>query len=162
LNRRVHQLVAEAFHGSRPDGLVIRHLDGDKMNNRATNLRYGTSSENAQDRLEHGRHHQLEKMHCPQGHAYDAANTRINVSPRGDVSRRCRACHRASQAARWRAKHGGVLIGGSGALQRSKTHCPSGHSYDDRNTYRAPDGKRYCRVCRRAATARYDARRKTA
>lgn len=29
----------------------------------------------------------------------------------------------------------------------AKTHCPRGHSYDDVNTYRRPDGARDCRVC---------------
>lgn len=28
------------------------------------------------------------------------------------------------------------------------THCPSGHPYDERNTYRA-HGRRYCRQCQR-------------
>jgi hypothetical protein len=31
---RVHQCVAEAFHGPCPDGLEIDHVDGDPMNNR--------------------------------------------------------------------------------------------------------------------------------
>jgi len=32
---------------------------------------------------------------------------------------------------------------------RSKTHCPSGHAYDDENTYIDPKGHRRCRACRR-------------
>jgi hypothetical protein len=34
-----------------------------------------------------------------------------------------------------------------GAWQRSKTHCPQGHPYDEVNTYIRPDGKRGCRKC---------------
>lgn len=30
-----------------------------------------------------------------------------------------------------------------------KTHCPHGHEYTEGNTYRAPDGQRVCRACRR-------------
>jgi hypothetical protein len=30
-----------------------------------------------------------------------------------------------------------------------KTHCPSGHSYDETNTYRAKNGYRKCRSCAR-------------
>lgn len=31
----------------------------------------------------------------------------------------------------------------------TKTHCPSGHPYDEANTYRAARGDRQCRTCRR-------------
>lgn len=47
LSVRVHRLVALTFLGPRPDGAVINHIDGDKCNNRATNLEYVTLSENA-------------------------------------------------------------------------------------------------------------------
>lgn len=33
----------------------------------------------------------------------------------------------------------------NGASQR--THCPTGHPYDDENTYRDPQGHRTCRTC---------------
>jgi hypothetical protein len=51
----VHKLVAEAFHGTKPVGCEIRHLDGNKTNNRADNLAYGTKKDNAADRDAHGR-----------------------------------------------------------------------------------------------------------
>lgn len=38
----------------------------------------------------------------------------------------------------------------------NKTHCPSGHPYDESNTYVWPrDGSRHCRACINAAGARY-------
>ena len=37
----------------------------------------------------------------------------------------------------------------TGEFQRSKTHCPQGHSYDSNNTYLFR-GKRNCRTCQRA------------
>lgn len=52
---RVHALVALAFIGPRPEGSVVRHLDGDHDNNRVTNLAYGTQSENVADTARHGR-----------------------------------------------------------------------------------------------------------
>jgi hypothetical protein len=33
--------------------------------------------------------------------------------------------------------------------QVNKTHCPSGHEYTRENTYRHPDGRRFCRICAR-------------
>lgn len=46
--RPVHQLVAEAFLGSRPTGKVVNHKDGDRQNNFVTNLEWVTPSENLQ------------------------------------------------------------------------------------------------------------------
>jgi hypothetical protein len=53
--RMVHALVCEAFRGLRPDGKEVRHLDGDKLNNHVSNLRWGTRSENELDKELHRR-----------------------------------------------------------------------------------------------------------
>ncbi|WP_253278713.1 HNH endonuclease [Pseudomonas syringae group genomosp. 3] len=50
----VHQLVADAYHGARPDGLVVRHLNGIPSDNAPGNLKYGTDAENSDDRKRHG------------------------------------------------------------------------------------------------------------
>lgn len=91
--RSVHSLVAEAFHGPRPKGQDIRHLDGDPANNAASNLRYGSRTENLLDAVRHGTHYNAKKTHCAGGHAYDEANTYVH--PRTG-ERRCRACNRGS------------------------------------------------------------------
>lgn len=49
----VHAIVAECYHGKRPDGLDVLHGDGDCLNNRPENLRYGTELENQMDRKFH-------------------------------------------------------------------------------------------------------------
>ena len=51
----IHILVAEAFIGPCPEGKQVRHWDGDPTHNRVGNLLYGTVSDNAQDRIRHGR-----------------------------------------------------------------------------------------------------------
>jgi len=44
---KIHQLVAEAFHGSAPfENAVVMHLDENAANNRASNLKWGTRKEN--------------------------------------------------------------------------------------------------------------------
>lgn len=45
-NHLIHQLVAKVFIGERPDGLVVDHIDRDKLNNNVSNLRYITQKEN--------------------------------------------------------------------------------------------------------------------
>ena len=43
---RVHIIVAKAFLGDKPKGLVIDHIDTIRTNNRPSNLRYVTRFEN--------------------------------------------------------------------------------------------------------------------
>lgn len=52
--RPVHQLVCEAFHGSRPMNMVAAHTDGDHQNNAARNLRWATRESNEADKVRHG------------------------------------------------------------------------------------------------------------
>lgn len=97
----VHRLMALTFLGPRPSAQTeIRHLDGDPLNSRLSNLAYGTKSENARDTLRHGRNHNANKTHCPQGHPYDAANT-IITSLGG---RMCRTCNNTRTLARYHAR----------------------------------------------------------
>lgn len=50
----IHVLVCLAFHGPRPPGLDAAHNNGNYFDNRATNLRWATRSENMQDAIRHG------------------------------------------------------------------------------------------------------------
>lgn len=112
-----HALVMRAFAGPCPDGMQIRHLDGDPLNNRwapgATeeeiraaggNLIYGTPKENCEDRdARHGRNGHSGKTHCGTcGEPYDEENTYVN--PAGQ--RCCRNCVRAS-GRRWDERNPG-------------------------------------------------------
>lgn len=49
LTKTVHSLVAAAFHGPRPEGLDIAHGNCVKTDNRPSNLRYATRSDNLLD-----------------------------------------------------------------------------------------------------------------
>ena len=50
---------------------------------------------------------------------------------------------------------------GLAAAEAQRTHCPSGHPYDETNTYSPPSrpNARYCKTCRRAHQRAYRARR---
>jgi hypothetical protein len=56
LTRQVHRLVCEAFHGKPKDFEIVRHLNGNRYDNRAENLAWGTPEENYQDSIRHGIH----------------------------------------------------------------------------------------------------------
>lgn len=86
----VHRLVASAFHGVPTDGLECRHMDGNKTNNRAENLAWGTHSENAMDQVRHGTHRNTKKTHCDRGHEFTVENTYW----RSNTHRTCLTCKR--------------------------------------------------------------------
>lgn len=87
VNTRVHRIVAAAFLGPRPEGMEVRHLNGDPTDNAVANLAYGTSSENNYDIVKHGRSHTANRTHCPKGHPYSPENTRVY-----DGRRNCHTC----------------------------------------------------------------------
>jgi hypothetical protein len=49
----VHRAVAAAFYGPQP-GLVVRHINGVRDDNRLLNLEWGTFAENEADKVRHG------------------------------------------------------------------------------------------------------------
>lgn len=51
MHRFVHLLVAECWHGAKPDGLECDHIDNNIHNNHYSNLRYVTRAENLAKRV---------------------------------------------------------------------------------------------------------------
>lgn len=51
---KVQRIVASEFMGTRPDGHVVCHRNGDKLDNRAVNLRFDTQKANIADIKIHG------------------------------------------------------------------------------------------------------------
>lgn len=99
VSRRIHVLMLAAFVGPRPDGAVIRHLDGDHTHNVLSNLAYGTHSENGYDAVAHGTHVQASKTHCKHGHEFTPENTYLRPDRVGRLCRTCRdeASRRSAQ-----------------------------------------------------------------
>lgn len=92
----VHQLVAAAFLGPRPDGHEVCHNNGDPTDNRAPNLRYDTRQANYMDMFVHGTHPQARKTHCKNGHEFSEDNTAIR---RDRYQRVCLICKREGRKA---------------------------------------------------------------
>ena len=91
--KRIHRLVLETFVGPCPPGKECRHLDSDRCNNRLDNLRWGTRSENAQDRLQTGyRGVQCKRVSRNDGEVFESATEAAQAigTSQGNVSRICR------------------------------------------------------------------------
>lgn len=95
--KQVHRLVLESFVGPCPADQECRHLDGDKLNNLATNLVWGTRSQQRLDDVRNGRHAEARKTHCPAGHCYDIK--------RKHGGRDCSTCKNAAARRRYARTH---------------------------------------------------------
>lgn len=104
-NVPVHRLVALAFC-PQGDGPVVRHRDGDKSNNHASNLAWGTQCDNVQDSIRHGTFKPAVgsrklKEFCVKGHHIEASpwagkNRRLCLTCKRDTARAWAAAKRAS------------------------------------------------------------------
>ena len=84
--RLAHRVLYEAMVGPIPDGLELDHLCRTPACVRPGHLEPVTHAEN----MARGAHSL--KTHCPKGHEYTEANTRLG---RGQ-GRKCRTCHRVN------------------------------------------------------------------
>ena len=92
---RLHRAVLIAFTGGPPDGThtLACHNDGDRTNNRLSNLRWGSPLDNSNDAAMHGTGKGA-RATCPRGHALAAPNLRP-TPPSESPRRRCLSCHTA-------------------------------------------------------------------
>ncbi|MBF6254453.1 HNH endonuclease [Nocardia farcinica] len=85
----VHRLVLETFAGPPPVGTECCHGPGGPTDNRLTNLRWDTSTENNLDQVRDGTHAGAQKTRCPRGHEYSPDNTYVYKNRRD-----CKRCIR--------------------------------------------------------------------
>ena len=105
-----HRIAWELANGPIPDGLhVLHHCDNPPCCDTSPSEEYpeghlflGTNADNNADMMAKGRFVNWESAitHCPQGHAYDEANTYVSSGG----SRLCRACTRIRTLAYYHSK----------------------------------------------------------
>ena len=93
-DKKVHQLVLEAFVGPCPEGMECCHDNGDPSDPRLINLRWGSHSDNMLDMARHGTDPHRNRAACPRGHRLVEPNLVPQRAAKG--YRVCLACHRAA------------------------------------------------------------------
>ena len=89
--RKVHRVVLETFRGPCPDGMECRHKNGNSLDNRLANIRWGTDAENVKDCIRHGRKkspptHYAEQHHNSKMSSAQVAEIRKHKFKRGDLA----------------------------------------------------------------------------
>lgn len=92
--RLAHRIAYELAVGPIPEGLVLDHLCRTRACVEPTHLEAVTSRENVMRSRITLASINSAKTHCPQGHAYDEANTYI-WHGKGYTGRICKACRAA-------------------------------------------------------------------
>lgn len=134
--RIAHRAIYELDRGPIPDRAQLDHLCRNRACVNPTHLEPVTPAVN----IQRSDHAEKRKTHCPKGHPYDEANTRVVAS---SGHRKCRECTRAAKRAYYQRTKGDRL-----APPGARTHCPRGHEYTPENTYIQPStGSRICRTC---------------
>ncbi len=97
-----HVAVCSAFHGPRPEGMEVAHLNGDKTDNRAINLAWKTPAQNASDKRSHGTHREGETVPVAK-----LTEDTVRKLRRGEMTTRdAMDLHGVAQSTVWNAKHG--------------------------------------------------------
>lgn len=165
---RTHRISFFLFCDAPPNELLICHKCDNRICLNPTHLFSGTAFANRWDGTLKGRYG-ARPTHCKKGHEYTPENSRYKFDPRGYLERKCRECRRiylrknycpikqkAQKAAKRASNQVNMICGVRVASELAyKTHCPSGHPYDESNTAIRKDGARLCRECHRIQARKF-------
>lgn len=114
---RVHRLVCTAFHGPAPEGHEACHNDGDRLNNNASNLRWGTRAENVADAQRHGTFSSGRPPQASMARGESNGSAKLTA----EIVREARRRHAEGVSGRQLAREYGVTSGNMSLALRGKS-----------------------------------------
>lgn len=136
----VHRLVLLAFVGEAPSGSHWGlHKNDVPWDNRPSNLRWGTASQNSHDAVRNGGHTQTRKCCCPLGHGPLAPNLVPSTSKHGN--RGCLACKRTQTA-----RHNDTVDAARGRVRRRYNRGAGGFIRQAGESFQEEADRRYAMI----------------
>jgi hypothetical protein len=93
----LHKLSHIIHKGPVPDGMDVCHTCDNRRCWNPHHLWLGTRKQNMEDCTRKGRHGNLLKTHCVNGHEFTPDNIDWRLKPSGVMGRHCKACQRERQ-----------------------------------------------------------------
>ena len=103
--RGAHRMAWLLTNGEIPDGMLVCHTCDNPSCVNPNHLFLGTNQDNADDKMNKGRHASVSQTHCKRGHEFSRANTRFSAQ-HGGFARHCRECNKILYQAQR------ILVGG--------------------------------------------------
>ena len=104
IRKAVHQIMAITFVRRRKNKNIVRHLDGNRLNNSIKNLAWGDQKENQTDMIRHGRSQRGEKNHTCKLKISDVKKIKNHKFKRGDIrmlAKKYNVSHQTIQAIKY-------------------------------------------------------------
>lgn len=128
---RMHRLIAKT-----PKGKITDHINHDTLDNRKSNLRVCTQSENLRNKTDQGK-----------GYNFHAQNGSWNVETFGFRMGGFKTEEKAREVV-------AIIRAGGTYTRPERTHCKHGHNFSEVGVY-IVNGKKMCKVCQSVRSKQY-------
>jgi len=137
----VHRLMYERFCGPIPDGYQLHHLCWHRHCCNPAHLLAVSPREHQDFEPRNIGFQNKAKTHCSNGHELNERNTYIKANG----GRACRVCHTEWEKQSYHRRKAQIAWP---EKNPTRTHCRKGHRLTPENTYKRPDGRAVCKICK--------------
>jgi HNH endonuclease len=140
----VHRVMYERFCGPIPEGYHLHHLCWHRHCVNPAHLLAVSPREHQDFEWRNIGFQNKAKTHCLNGHEFNEQNTYITANGGRD----CRVCHNEFEKQSYHRRKAQIAWQ---EKEPTRTHCRKGHALTPENTYKRPDGRAVCKICKAEA-----------